>query len=122
MTYWQPKGLPVLPITPAPRLGRTPTSTTSLQNVLLGDAGAPDPPQVSVEVAEVMYRRGETGTFEPPLALVMSELLAFGLPLHEAKLGPEAFSLLVMMVVSLDFREQPPVWEGGDTVAEGEIG
>src|SRR6266550_7895499 len=35
LRYWQPKGLPALPITPAPRLGRTSMSATSSQDVLL---------------------------------------------------------------------------------------
>src|SRR6266550_9230959 len=51
LTYWHPKGLPVLPITPPPRLDRTPTSATPSQDVLLSDAGAPDPSGVGVEVA-----------------------------------------------------------------------
>src|SRR6266705_6070851 len=39
LRYWQPKGLPAPPITPAPRLGRTPTSTMPSQDALLSDAG-----------------------------------------------------------------------------------
>src|SRR6266567_7687693 len=49
LRYWQPKGLPVPPITPAPRLGRTPMSATPSQYVLLGDARAPNPAGVGVE-------------------------------------------------------------------------
>src|SRR6266566_8582951 len=58
LMYWQPKGLPVLPITPALHLGRTPTSATPLQDMLLGDAGSPNPLGISVEVAEC---HGSTG-------------------------------------------------------------
>src|SRR6266566_5648558 len=90
LMYWHPKGLPVPPITPAPRLGRTPTSTTPPQYVLLGDAGAPDPAGVGVEVSEVVHRRGESGALEPPLALLESEFLTLHLPLDEAELGAEA--------------------------------
>src|SRR6266566_1840318 len=120
--YWHPKGLPVLPITPAPRLGRTPTSATPSQYVLLSDAGAPNPAGVGVEVTEVVHRRRESGTLESPLTLAECELLALHLPLDEAELGAEAFSLLVVAAVSLGLREQPPVWEGGDSVAEGQVG
>src|SRR6266566_2850460 len=122
LTYWHPKGLPVLPITPAPHLGRTPTSATPSQYVLLGDAGAPDPSGVGVEVSEVVYHRGESRTLELPLALSESELLALHLPLDEVELGAEAFSLLVVAAVSLGLREQPPVWEGRDSIAEGQVG
>src|SRR6266566_4786596 len=118
LMYWQPKGLPVPPITPAPRLVRTPTSAMPPQDALLGDAGAPDPLGVRIEVSEVVYRRGETGALESPLALSEGEFLALHLPLNKAEFGAEAFSLLVVVMVSFSLREQPPVREGCDAVVE----
>ena len=73
-------------------------------------------------MAEVMYRLGEAGPLEPPLALSAGELLCLDLPLDKVELGVEAFCLFVVSAVSLDLCEQPPVWEGCDAVAEGEIG
>src|SRR6266566_6539428 len=70
LMYWQPKGLPVPPITPAPCLGRMPTSTTPLQDVLFGNAGASDPSGVCIEVSEVVYHCREAGALESPLALL----------------------------------------------------
>src|SRR6266705_138519 len=96
LMYWHPKGLPVPPITPGPRLGRTSTSATPPQDALFSDAGAPDPGWLSVEVSEVVYRLGEAGALEPPLALSVRELLGLHLPLDEVELGVEAFSLLVV--------------------------
>src|SRR6266567_390142 len=122
LMYWHPKGLPVPPITPAPRLGRTPTSATPPQDALLGDAGAADPGRLGVEVAEVVYRLGEAGALEPSLALSAREFLGLHLPLDEVELGVEAFSLFVVSAVSLDFCEQSPVGEGRDAIAEGEVG
>src|SRR6266567_1930007 len=52
LMYWQPKGLPVPLITPAPCLGGTSTSATPSQDALLGEAGPPNPPGVGVEVSE----------------------------------------------------------------------
>ena len=97
-------------------------SAMPAQDVLLGNAWALDPAGVSVEVAEVMYRHGEARALEPPLTLAAHEVLAVNLPLHEAEFGAEAFSLLVMTAVPLDFCKQPPIWEGCDAVAEGEVG
>src|SRR6266567_7870715 len=122
LMYWHPKGLPVPPITPAPRLGRTPTSTTPSQYVLLGDAGAPNPAGVGVEVLEVMYRRGESGALKLPLALSESELFALHLPLDEVELRAEAFGLFIVAAVSFSLCEQPPVWEGCDSIVEGQVG
>src|SRR6266566_4564723 len=59
LTYWQPKGLPVPPITPAAALDRMSTSATPSQDVSFGDAGTPNPAWVGVKVAEVVYRCGE---------------------------------------------------------------
>ena len=73
-------------------------------------------------MAEVMYRCGETGTLETALALAEGEFFALHLPLDEAELGVEALSLLVVAAVSLGLREQPPIWEGRDSVTEGKVG
>src|SRR6266566_3436672 len=100
--YWQPKGLPVLPTTPAPHLGRTPISATPAQDMLLSNAWTPNPAGVHVKVAEVVHCRGETGALEPPLTLAAGELFTLNLPLDKVELGLEALNLLIMTAVSLD--------------------
>ena len=97
-------------------------SATPAQDMSLSDAGASDPVGVSIEMVEVMYRCGEMGTFKPPFALAASELLTLDLPLDKVEFGLEAFCLLVMMPVSLNLGKKPPIGEGHNAIAEGEIG
>ena len=72
-------------------------------------------------MAEVMYHRREVGTFKPPLTLAASELLTLDLSLHKAELGLEAFGLLIVSPVLLNLGKQPPIWEGCDSIVEGEV-